>query len=443
MQGFVSRTRWREGAFVAGAALILAACGGHGASGFSSATVVSSATTNGATPMFLVSPQGSRILSWVAADSGGAAGQLHVSVEPVTGPVVTSVLTDALGGIEPHGEAPPQLAAGPSGAIYALYTVGKDVGGRYPLNALRFARSDDGGAHWGEPVSVNEGSAFGNHSFHSVIGSPTGEVYAAWLNNDPDSGGVFLRASLDAGRHWLPAHRISHLPACPCCRTALALDGDGRLYAAWRQVYAGDVRDIVVASSMDKGATWTEPVRPREDGWVFPGCPHTGPSLKVDPSGGVHIGWWTGKAGAAGVWYAHSSDRGATWQAQPLDTASASRPSHVQLALDRGTGVLATWDDGHAATPGILLRASADGGTSFGPAERLSQDGVAGVFPVIGVFGDSLTIAWTQASAVAYKALQAHEPNEADPNMKMPLPRVGQQEVFARKGAIQRVLPRP
>jgi BNR repeat-like domain len=425
------------------AALAVTACGHRDETGFSPEVVVSSATANGATPMFLVSATGARVLSWVAADSGGAIGTLHLQVERAGTAPIVSVLSDPLGGIEPHGEAPPQLAASASGAVYALYTVGKDVGGRYPLNALRFARSDDSGRNWSVPVSVNEGAAFGAHSFQSIIASAAGDVYAAWLNNDPDSGGVFLRSSHDGGKTWAPSHPISRLPACPCCRTALALAGDGTLYAAWREVFPGDVRDIVVASSSDQGATWSTPVRPHVDGWVFPGCPHTGPSLKVDQHGALHIGWWTGRAGAAGVWYARSSDKGLTWAAQPLDTASTSRPSHLQLALDGGSSVVATWDEGMSKLPGILVRASGDGGSTFAAASRLTRDGVAGAFPVIGIFGDSVTVAWTQTTDAAYKALQAHEPNEADPNMKMPLPRVGQQEVFSRRGALSRVIPKP
>jgi len=397
--------------------------------------VVSAATANGATPMFAVADDGTRLLSWVAAVDGGTDGVLHLRSEGPRG-VITSSLVDPLGGIEPHGEAPPVVASGGAGVVYALYTVGKEGEGRFPKSALRFARSDDAGATWSEPVSVNEGEAFGSHNFHSLLAGPDGRVYAAWLSNVRGASAVWLRASTDGGRTWDAARAIHEAPTCPCCRTALALDADGTLYAAWRKIFEGEVRDIAVIASRDGGTTWAAPVKPRDDGWVFDGCPHAGPSMRVGTDGAVHIAWWTGKAGAAGVWYARSSDHGATWRAQPIDTAQRSAPAHVQLALSERGMVVVVWDDGKNARPAILLRASSDGGAAFGRVVTVSDGQTAAAYPVLAVHGDSLTVAWAQTADSAYRAMMAARPDMKDPNAKMGLPRVGQQEVVARAIAI-------
>lgn len=395
--------------------------------------VVSASTANGATPMFLVTDAGARVLSWVAAADGGTEGVLHVQVAvPGATDSVRSVLTDPLGGIEPHGEAPPQVAAAGDGSLYVLYTVGRDVGERFPRSALRFARSADGGRTWSAPVTINEGEEFGSHNFHSVLAGPGGAVYASWLSSVHGVSGVWLRVSKDGGATWAPARAIHEAPSCPCCRTGLALASDGSLYVSWRKIFAGDVRDVVVMRSTDDGATWSAPVKPRDDGWVFPGCPHAGPSMRVGRDGAVHIAWWTGRAGAAGIWYARSADRGVTWSAVAIDTATKSSPAHVQLALDDRTGVVVAWDDGKGVRPSILVRASRDGGTSFGGTLQLSDPAVAASFPVLGVRGDSVTVAWSQTGDSAYRAsLHAH-PARGDTAARMALPRVGQQEVLAR-----------
>jgi hypothetical protein len=402
---------------------------------FGPAAVVSASTSNGATPMFLVTASGSTVLSWVAAPNDGGDGALYVRTERPDGAVMTSGLRDPLGGIEPHGEAPPQVAAGPGGELYALYTVGKDVGGRYPASALRFARSDDAGTSWSAPVSINEGEAFGAHSFHALIAGADGAVYASWINNDPKHPGVWLRASRDGGRSWEASHAVYPDPTCPCCRTALALAKDGTLYLAWRAIFPGDVRDIVVMRSKDGGATWSAPVRPRADDWVFPGCPHAGPSLKVADDGSVHISWWTGKAGAAGVWYARSADSGATWTSMPIDTAGTPRAAHIQLAVSAQRVVIG-WDGGHEGPPGVFVKTSGDGGTSFGPSLRLSDAAVAATFPVLGIVRDSITVAWTQVGDSAYRALIEAQREPEGEHEHMALPRVGQQEVFARKAVV-------
>lgn len=402
---------------------------------FTPAVVASAGTSHGATPMLSVSPDGERVLSWVAED-GAAAGALHVELTGTDGRVRTGMLRDPLGGIEPHGEAPPVVVARGGRVIHALYTVGKDVGARFPASALRFARSEDGGASWSDPVSVNEGETFGSHNFHALLGGDSGTVYAAWLRNVRGESAVWLRASPDGGRTWEAARPIHQAPTCPCCRTGLALAPDGSLYASWRKIFEGDVRDVVVSASRDGGLTWQEPVRPRADDWVFPGCPHAGPSLKVGGDGTIHIAWWTGKAGEAGVWYARSTDGAVTWHAQPIAIGDRSTPAHVQLALVEDRGVLVAWDDGLGARPTVMLRASSDGGVTFDSPFVLSEPGVAATFPVIAVDRDSLTVAWSQVTDSAHRAMLAARPDMSDPSARMALPRVGQQEVMVRRAAV-------
>jgi hypothetical protein len=407
---------------------------------FGAAIVASAATANGATPMFAVAPSGSQFISWVAPGDSGDVEQLHVEVRHSDGSIVETVLTDPLGSIEPHGEAPPQVVVGPDGTVHALYTVGRDVGKRFPESALRYARSTDGGRAWSTPVSVNEGEAFGSHNFHALLAGDSGVVHAAWLSNVRGVSGVWLRTSQDGGETWLPAHPLHEAPTCPCCRTGLAIGNGGRLFASWRKIYDGDVRDVVVARSDDGGTTWGSPVKPRNDGWVFPGCPHAGPSLRTAADGSVHIAWWTGVPGEAGVWYARSDDDGATWQAQPIAIGETSTPAHVQLALGSNGVVLLAWDDGLGATPTVRLRASRDGGQTFLKAHQLSDATVAGTYPVLGIAGDSVVVAWTQVSDAAHRDMMAHRPDMSDTSARMPLPRVGQQEVVVRKASLTRLL---
>lgn len=420
-------------------ALLVAACGGgegRARDPFTPAVVASASTSVGATPMFAVSARGDHVLSWVAPGADSVE-RLHVEVRGADGGTVSSVVSDPLGSIEPHGEAPPQVVIAADGTIYGLYTVGRDVGKRFPESALRLVRSDDGGRTWSDPVSVNEGEAFGSHNFHALLAGEDGSVHATWLSNVQGRSGVMVRSSTDGGRHWSPTVAAHDAPACPCCRTGLARDAAGRLYASWRKVFDGDVRDVAVIRSDDGGTSWSEPVRPRADGWVFPGCPHAGPSLKVRRNGVLHIAWWTGKAGEAGVWYARSTDQGVTWQAQPLAIGEESLPAHAQLALTEDGRVVVVYDDGLGERPRVMLRASADDGRRFGPALPLSDPALAATFPVLAIVGDSVHVAWSQMSDAAHHAAQAERPDMDDPAARMPLPRVGQQEVLVRKAAVR------
>ncbi len=421
-------------------AAVVVACGGDTPAGtpeFSPARVVSQETENGATPMFLATSQGDRVVAWVSAPGGGSDGSLHISVTPsgAAEPLPAVTVRDPLGAIEAHGEAPPQLAADSSGAVSVLYTVGKEVPGqRWPVSALRFMRSTDRARTWSDPVTVNDGTEFGSHNFHALTAAPDGSLLATWLEARQGKSGVWMSRSTDGGKTWSENRAIYSDPTCPCCRTSVAIASDGAMYVAWRAILAGDIRDVVVTRSRDGGATWSAPVRTREDGWVYPGCPHAGPSLKVDARGVVHVGWWTGKEGEAGVYYARSEDGGQSFTAQPIAVGERARPAHVQLALAGDGGVFVAWDDGLSEMPRVLVRRSADGGRSFGAASTLSDPETAASFPVLAVYGDSVAVAWSQTTAAEHRAKLAAKIDMKDPNAVMPLPRVGQSEILLRAG---------
>ena len=396
---------------------------------------VSAATSVGAAPMFAVSPTGAEAAAWVAAPGGGTDGRLYVSVDgrpPVE-------LRDSLGPIEAHAEAPPKVAYGPDGSLNALYVVGKVVPGkRFPLGALRLARSADGGAHWGAPVTVTDDSVFGSHNFHALHAAPNGALYVAWLDGRAGKSAAFVTRSADGGATWSPNMRVDAGEACPCCRTALATGRGDTLYLAWRKVLPGNVREVVVARSADGGETWDQPVAAQTDGWVFDGCPHAGPALQVDGEGRVHVAWWTGKEGAAGVFYARSDDGGRTFSpATPLGVARFSRPAHVQLALGEGGRVVAAWDDGTRKTPQVVVRVSDDGGATFGAPVPASAPGRAAGYPVLAVAGRRVTVAWSEQSAEAAAHAQHAMPNMKDPKATMGLTPVGETEVLVRKGELE------
>jgi hypothetical protein len=422
------------------AAAFLAACGStaENVAPFAAARVVSLETENGATPMFLATPAGDRVVAWVSAPEGGADGRLHLSVTPGGAGMALPTVTvrDPLGGIEAHGEAPPQLAAGEDG-IYVLYVVGKEVPGkRYPLSALRFIRSADGGRTWSTPVTVNDGQEFGAHNFHALTAGPDGSLLATWLDARQGKSGVWMSRSTDGGRTWAANRPIYTDPTCPCCRTSVAVAGDGAIYVAWRAILPGDVRDVVVSRSEDAGTTWSAPVRVREDGWVYPGCPHAGPSLAVDRRGTLHVGWWTGKTGEAGVYYARSDDRGRSFAAQPIEVAERASPAHVQLALGGDEGVYVAWDDGLGDMPRVRLRRSRDAGRTFERIQTLSDPGTAASYPVLAVYGDSVAVAWSQTTQAEHRAKLAARVDMSDPKAVMQLPRVGQSEILLRTGRL-------
>jgi peroxiredoxin len=454
-------------------------------------TQLSRLTEVGAAPILAFSRDGHRATAWVSAPDGGVDGRLYVSVADAAGTFGPAVaIQDPLGPIEAHGEAPPKLvwrldAAGRA-SLGALYVVGKLVPGRrFPASSLRFVRSDDGGGTWSSPVTVTDDSTgaraldrdFGSFNFHALHAAPDGTLHAAWLDGRHGASAVYTTHSRDAGATWAPNVRVvpgtsAAAEACPCCRTAIAADARGTVYLAWRAVLPADgpdaalvhdsttadahahhgggsraaVRDLVVARSDDGGVTWGNPVRVAADDWVFDGCPHAGPSLALDAQDRLHVSWWTGKPGGAGVYYARSGDGGSTFSAPlPLGVAEQSRPAHVQLALlTRGSAapvLVAAWDDGTRQVPQVVVRASNNGGDSFSEAVAVSDPAQAAAFPVLGLLegaegAAALFVAWSEQAASDAAAAAQARPDMRDPTAQMGLPQVGRTQVLVRRGLV-------
>ena len=395
---------------------------------------ISAATTVGAAPMFALSPTGKRAVAWVSAPGGGTDGRLYV-----TAGGAPTELRDSLGPIEPHGEAPPKLAYAPDGSLYALYAVAKVVPGRrFPMSSLRLAKSGDDGQTWTAPVTIASDSAFGTRNFHALHAGSDGALYVAWLESSQGKSKTFLTRSTDAGTTWTTPALADTAQSCPCCRTAIATARDGTLYLAWRTVLPGNVRDVVVARSTDHGATWATPVRVHADNWVFDGCPHAGPSMQVDSSGTVHIAWWTGKQGAAGTFYARSTDKAHSFEAPvALGVGEFSAPAHIQLALGPERTVVAVWDDGTVKTPKVVMRVSHDDGATFSAPSLVSTEGRAATFPVLALRDKELTIAWSEQSQSEHDHAKEMAPNMKDPKAVKGLSRVGESAVRVRTGRLQ------
>jgi hypothetical protein len=176
--------------------------------------------------------------------------------------------------------SPPQSV--PAGIVYMAWA--RLTGVRN--TQLMLARSLDCGASWSQPVSLSEGEAR-NQAPALAIDPVSGELYVAWrrfavpqaddaivLVQSSDLGESFSkpRELVPAGGTPLAPFDQGSDPALGASRTAfrtnaypslaVSVDATGRrrVHVAWAQRTrpAGDAR-IVLSTSEDGGATWSEP----------------------------------------------------------------------------------------------------------------------------------------------------------------------------------------
>lgn len=221
----------------------------------------------------------------------------------------------------------PDMQMGPDGTMYKAYVVTRKVAGRkWPESALRFIRSNDHGKTWSTPVNITDTrEEFGSHNFHSMYVASNGIIYVSWLDGREGKAVAYMSHSIDGGRTWSPNVQLDAEEACPCCRTAVIADANGKLYVAWRKVFPGNVRDVVLATSSDTGKTWSKPIPVHNDNWVYNGCPHAGPSLVIEKDGKLKVTWWTGRPDEPGVYTALSGNGGQSFE-EPVLLQKAKRP---------------------------------------------------------------------------------------------------------------------
>jgi hypothetical protein len=192
---------------------------------------------------------------------------------------------------------------------------------------------------------------------------------------------------------------------CYCCKTAVVTAPDGSIYAAWRHVYPGNLRDIAFTASHDGGRTFAAPVRVSEDGWALDGCPENGPALAVDPQGVVHVIWPTLVGGSAGagepalaLFHAATTNGRQFSARQRLPTEGT--PRHPQAAAKADGSLVIVWDE---ELTGGRRRVVAMSATAYASTLRFTPMPMATAgrneYPVVAVAKDATVVAWVNGDA--------------------------------------------
>lgn len=294
----------------------------------------------------------------------------------------------------------PGLTTQGDGTVALSWSTPNRTPGAMFASDLRVAASGDGGRTFTPPVQVNDDGLPISHTFEDLLRGPERDLYVMWLDGrgkDRSGAAVQFACSRDGGETFGPNVTVDGM-ACPCCRPMLAAAPDGSLWAAWRKTYEGNVRDIVVVQSVDRGKTFGPPHRVREDHWVFSACPHRGPSLGFDRQGRLYVGWYTeGTDEQARIYLATSDDRAGTFtEPVSLHTSTNSLPDNLRLAIHPDGIVAAVWEEVTGVRKRVVLRVSFDRGKTFGPVIPLSA-GAKAEHPTVAIHPSGrLALAWTE-----------------------------------------------
>ena len=368
------------------------------------------------------------VLAWGASTSGGMDVYASVSRDGARTFGVPVRVNDADGDASVGGEQPPHVALIPrtdrEPSIVVVWTAKRPGGTR-----ILAARSDDAGASFSHARPLAGGEASGNRGWEAVATDADGRVVSVWLDHRELAGSAAGQAPMHheghdhasagkapadgAARAQLSKLYFSRLDdasggseaagraiaggVCYCCKTALAAGTDGSIFAAWRHVYPGNIRDIAFTVSRDGGRTFSEPIRVSDDQWVLDGCPENGPAMALDDRQRVHVVWPTLVSGTAAdveptleLFYAASSDGRQFSPRRRLPTEGV--PKHAQVAAAQDGSLIVVWEEQARGTRRIVAGRTR-GGEAF--ARQIVSGTGSAVYPVVAAAGDSTIVAWT------------------------------------------------
>jgi hypothetical protein len=335
---------------------------------FSAPLRLSTTDTDAAEPAMAVAPDGNVYVAWVEHRVKKEADVMLARLDAEGKAVAQPVRVNPRAGEASAWRGdPPTIAVAKDGAIYVGWTGRAGTEGH--ATNLFLSASRDGGKTFEQAVKVNDDQAQVVHGMHSLAVDTSGRIFLAWLDERSvrmETDGkvdehkmeanreVYAASSTDGGRTF-SQNRLVAREACPCCKTAVAVANDGRLYVAWRQVLPGNYRHIAVAASSDAGQTFSEPVIASDDRWMIAGCPVSGPALVAAADNSLRVLWYSaGEAGSPGLYWSQSVDGGKSFTPRRvLAEGEAFGTPHLMMA--QGNNLTAVWENSVGGTSKIVV----------------------------------------------------------------------------------------
>jgi hypothetical protein len=317
------------------------------------------------------------------------------------------------------GELPPRvdLRQTSSGAleVIVVWTA------RAAATEIKLARSADGGRTFSAPITLQAAGAAGDRGWPALTVDASGTAHVVWLDHRGMAAGADEHAHHKSGEYdgvamaqrsglYYRASGETNLPerqltpgVCYCCKTALVASPSGALYAAWRHVYPGNIRDIAFTASRGGGHSFAPPIRVSEDRWQLNGCPDDGPAMVVDTTGRVHVIWPTvlqGDEPEGALFYATSDDGRRFTPRVRVPTMGSPKPSHPQISADSNGRVMVAWDEVIDGTRSAFVRELAPDASKLQATEPIRLDPHnSSMYPVMAAVADATVVAWTSGTA--------------------------------------------
>ena len=206
----------------------------------------------------------------------------------------------------------------------------------------------------------------GTSGWAVVAADSSSGVHLVWTDLTPGNFEVYYKKSTDGGATWAAGQRLTSNSGSSGW-AAIAVDSSSALHILWEDDSPGNW-DIYYAKSSDGGATWSTP----QNFTSNDGDSHE-VSIAADLSGNLHVAWHDNTPGNYEVYYRMSSDGGTSWTAAKRLTWTSGDSGSPDIAVDSSNHPHIVWQDSTPGNQEIYYRKSDDaGGAGWSPPKRLS-----------------------------------------------------------------------
>jgi hypothetical protein len=200
---------------------------------------------------------------------------------------------------------------------------------------------------------------------------------------DPDARSAVMSAGLPA---------IAAAPA-PCIRSIRSAGTAPDLFRAWWASRTDSSVLLEIQRSADRGATWEAPVVVDSRDRGRRGCDRPAPGIFYDAvSGYLHLVYFIEGSDGAGVFFAHSMDKGGMFHA-PVAVVYGNAPVGASVT-GIGDSVVVVFEDPNATTPRIGIALSRSAGHIFEQRGQVTPDDVRAVAPWVALDRGKIMVWW-------------------------------------------------
>jgi len=221
-------------------------------------------------------------------------------------------------------------------------------------------------------------------SYFAAIAVDGSHIYVVWCDNTPGNWEIYFRKSVDEGATWQASKRLTYT-AGDSMHPDIAVAG-ADVYLVWYDNTPGNP-EIFFRKSVDNGSTWQTAKRlTNTAGNSY------GPAIAIYDAS-IYVTWYDEIPGNGEIYFRKSTDSGANWQSPEQLTNNSGLSSWPDIAA-KGVNIYVVWHDDTFENNEIYFMKSANSGSTWQTAKRLTYNTGNSIMPTLAVGGASIYVAW-------------------------------------------------